>query len=875
VTDSSDVGARALAVQFLQQLLQDREQGRVRSLEEYQRMFPGDPETVAEEFDAVMRPDADGADEHGDARYGAAERIGSGGMGVVECVFDSTLERPVARKRIGDGVTVVTDVERIARFHHEARVMARLQHPGIVPVFDLGVDEHGRAFFTMPVLDGDNLAQVVARLGEDAGWTRMRLVEVLARVAEAVAHAHQRGVVHRDLKPANVMVGAHGEAFVVDWGVARVLGAADPAGAASGAEAAADGLTRDGDVVGTPAYMAPEQAAGARDRVDRRSDVYALGAMLYHVLSGEPPYHSRGDQGSGERTRERVLAGPPTSVVRLCPDAPAELVSICERAMQREPSDRYADAAEFAADLRAFLEHRVVQAYRTGTLAELSTWIRRNRLAAVACLLAMAALVTGAVVTLQQKEVADENAQIAEQNFDLAFDAAEGLLVEFGLHALASDPAIDDMRRAMAVRARRYYERFLELRRDDPRVADKVALSHLRIALLEGRLGNAEAANVALERARSAYLQLQASGAAGVDCREQLAQIEIEQNLVRLERGETDAAIDGLERAAETARQLLEERPDARLLAISRAVALHNLAMALVDGGEHDRALDRVEQKIALTEALFEASPQLPRVHEIHASGHMLRGTTLQTMKRVDEAVVALERATELLRASLQRFPNNRGLRARYAEVLNLYAVAALNAGKGEDAGHALLKAIEVGRRLVAANPNVRDFQGNLGGALCNLSVLAKNRRDFENALGMLLEARVHMRRALEIDPGYRAFRRFRRIVGMELATVSMELGRYRDTGRYLLELVREQPGEHDWRAAQLLARCSARCRVDRSLAEPERSQLVDGYAKAAVQHLRFSVKRGTFQKDRIGDEVFAPLRGMPEFQKLLEEHGG
>jgi serine/threonine-protein kinase len=278
-------------------------------------------------------------------RYRDLGLIGVGGLGEVRRVHDSQLDRAIAMKVIrGD---LLGNAEAVGRFVEEAHVSAQLQHPGIVPVHELGRMSDGRLYFTMKEVRGRTLTDVIGEFHhpEASEWTLRRLLDVFVKVSEAVGYAHARGVVHRDLKPDNVMVGAHGEVLVLDWGIAKLLATGDAVRGAS-PDTAAEGATRIGTIAGTAAYMSPEQAVGAVDRVDARSDVYALGAILYEVLAGRRPYTGRGILG-------QVLAGRPAP---LPPGIPDELQALVERAMAREPADRFADATAIAVEARAWLD---------------------------------------------------------------------------------------------------------------------------------------------------------------------------------------------------------------------------------------------------------------------------------------------------------------------------------------------------------------------------------------------------------------------------------------------------------------------------------------------------------------------------------------
>ena len=338
------------------------------------------------------------------ARYAVGPELARGAMGQVVQAWDEELRREVALKiqRGHPG-----DARMRRRFLEEAQIAAQLDHPGIVPIHELGLDESGRPFFSMKLVRGHHLGEILVLAQNGAeGWSRTRVLHVLLRVCEAMAFAHNKGVVHRDLKPANIMVGGFGETYVMDWGLAHVAGRS-PTSDANGAldistlraEIAGDSdlsplLTHTGDVIGTPAYMAPEQAAGSLDKASAAVDVYAVGAILYHLLAGHMPY---GEAGSLEvdAVLTRVRAEAPVPL----PDETApELRAICERAMARAASDRYVDMSALADDLRAFLEVRTVRAYATGRFAELRKWIARNQALAASSLTLLVLLAAGSVV---------------------------------------------------------------------------------------------------------------------------------------------------------------------------------------------------------------------------------------------------------------------------------------------------------------------------------------------------------------------------------------------------------------------------------------------------------------------------------------------
>jgi Protein kinase domain len=283
----------------------------------------------------------------GAERYELGVELGRGGSGQVHEAVDRQFERVVAVKRLaGTG-------ERAWRnFIEEALVTGSLEHPGIPSVYERGVGEDGVPFYAMRRIRGRTLAEALRTAGTLE--ERLALLPVVVRVAQTLAFAHDRGVVHRDVKPQNIIVGEHGETTLIDWGIAKVL----PADAST---PRAEDATVAGTVLGTPAYMSPEQAEGRVEQIDRRTDVFALGALLYHLLSGQSPYG-----GAGAVEIVANAAGAKRRPVReVAPRAPRVLTDICEKAMARLPEARFASATEMVRALEQFERDALLSFPRT------------------------------------------------------------------------------------------------------------------------------------------------------------------------------------------------------------------------------------------------------------------------------------------------------------------------------------------------------------------------------------------------------------------------------------------------------------------------------------------------------------------------------
>ncbi len=394
-----------------------------------------------------------------------------GGLGAVFVALDAELHREVALKRILD--QHADDPASRARFLLEAEVTGGLEHPGIVPVYGLGTYGDGRPYYAMRFIRGDSLKDAIAAfhadssLKADPGRRSLELRKLLRRfldVCNAIEYAHQRGVLHRDLKPGNVMVGKYGETLVVDWGLAKAVGRPDP-GAAVGertlvpSSASGFGETLPGSVVGTPAYMSPEQAAGDLDRLGPRSDVYSLGAMLYCLLTGEPPFHGD-DLGAMLRAVQRGEFPSPRSMV---PSIDPALESVCLKAMATAPEGRYATPRELADDVERWTADEPVSARPEPFPERARRWMRRRRttVTAAAVALVVATLGLASVLAVQYRangELAAANTRV-QARFDLALEAIRTFHSGVAEEVLLTNDNLKPVRDRLLADAAEFYQR--------------------------------------------------------------------------------------------------------------------------------------------------------------------------------------------------------------------------------------------------------------------------------------------------------------------------------------------------------------------------------------------------------------------------------
>jgi tRNA A-37 threonylcarbamoyl transferase component Bud32 len=376
-------------------------------------------------------------------RYEVAGELARGGIGVVLKGRDRDLGREVALKVLR--AEHVANPSMVRRLLEEAQIGGQLQHPGILPVYELGLDAAWRPFFTMKLVRGRTLAALLDERGEPSR-DRRRFLAIFEQVAQTIAYAHARGVIHRDLKPSNVMVGAFGEVQVVDWGLAKVLARADDPDSEAGAVAtirgggSSDSRSEAGSVLGTPAYMAPEQARGEVEALDERSDVFALGALLCEILTGRPPY-----QGTRDEILRQARAGSLADAfdrLDAC-GADAELVGIARRCLEPAPEARLREAGRVSRAITAHLasaEERARAAERDAAtavaVAGSERRARRLTVALAGSILAALLTVGGGSLWVTREQVRAANAQLLAERETVRAEREHTARIEGALEVL-------------------------------------------------------------------------------------------------------------------------------------------------------------------------------------------------------------------------------------------------------------------------------------------------------------------------------------------------------------------------------------------------------------------------------------------------------
>ena len=595
-----------------------------------------------------------------------------GGLGEVYFAEDTELHREVALKEIKS--KYADDLASRGRFVIEAEITGGLEHPGIVPVYGLGAYPNGRPYYAMRFIRGDSLKDAIEHFhaaenpGRAARERSLALRQLLRRfvdVCNAVAYAHNRGVLHRDLKPANIMLGPYGETLVVDWGLAKAglepkphaLDATiDPVlRPTSGSDQYA---TQAGIAVGTLTYMSPEQAAGRHAELGPASDIYSLGSTLYALLAGQSPYRGQDEV----EVLAKVQRGdyPPLRSVK--PETPPALAAICAKAMSLEPRRRYASALDLAADVEHWLADERVAAYAEPWTARAARWGRRHRTLVVSAAVflvsaAVALAISTALVWAQQRE-AEKQRLIAVTNYGISrkqsFDIIR--LIETSEPEFASVPALHDRRKELLTTAAGACRQFLEQEPDDLELQKRAAQIY-RFTANFYRLTNETQAAERFYRDSIALRE----GLIAKFPKDEGYQLLLADSLrdhasLNLKLGQFHEATTLLKRSLEIVERLLQE--DAERLAVRRrvALALVNLANVEYTQGLHEkspRPKELIQRSEQLFRSLVDGPPQQRTAYDplLLASALSVRAAMERDSEQVETALATHKEVIEIMRS--------------------------------------------------------------------------------------------------------------------------------------------------------------------------------------------------------------------------------
>ncbi len=666
--------------------------------------------------------------------YELLEEIGQGGMGLIFKARQRSLNRVVALKMLRLGPWATPDDLR--RFRTEADAVAHLDHAHIVPIYEVGTFQ-GQPYFTMKLMEGGSLAQAVGReswvaAGKDG---RRRAAEVVATVARAVHYAHQRGILHRDLKPANILLDAAGRPHVTDFGLAKRLRVrpAESANAGGGTaglptadygEGMDGGPTQAGSVLGTPSYMAPEQATGQKGLVTTAADVYGLGAILYELLTSRPPF--RGE--TPLETLHQLMHQEPPRPRSLRPDVERDLETIALKCLEQDPRQRYASALSLAEDLERFLAGKPIHARPVGPVERLWRWCRRQpALAAVSAfaVVAVAAVVVGAVLfalrearhagelrqqqdeTQRALEEAQRQQALAEESFRQAHRAVNDFCVKVS-HQLESVSSLQPLRQELLEAALHYYQTFLEQHARDPKLRQELADTHRRVAEIYSSRGSKLRALEAFEKSLAIYQEL-------------------------LRDNPADLGLQG--EAAWIRYRIGNHQPT-----VEASLKSHQEDLAVLESllRDHPGSLHLQETRTATTNSL--------------AVAH-------RKMGRLDEALRAFERACDLQQKLVDQFPDKPVLRKNLAMYVNNLGIYQSDLGQPDAALRSFRRALAIRRKLAEAEPQSDQYQYDMAASARDIGMVQSNTGRQQEALASFEQARAIRERLAQANPGVTLYR--------------------------------------------------------------------------------------------------------------------
>jgi serine/threonine-protein kinase len=673
-------------------------------------------------------------------RYRRLALHATGGLGVVYQARDEELGRTVALKEI-QGAAADHPSWR-ARFLFEAEVTGNLEHPGIVPVYGLGCYPDGRPFYAMRFIRGHSLDEEIKHFhqadtpGRDRSERTLGLRGLLGRfvdVCNALAYAHSRSVIHRDVKPANVMLGEFGETLVVDWGLAR-LGPVPEQGHGAGvwpASAAGMMATARGTAIGTPAYMPPEQATGEHDQVGPHSDVYSLGATLYHLLTGQPPFTG----SSLEEILLKVVRGdcPPPRHVN--PAVPAALAAVCQKAMMLEPGQRYPSAQALAEDVEHWLADEPVSAYREPPLERARRWARRHRTLVSSLLVLLVVGVAGLGLglwavsweqhrTAQERDRALEAEKKARANLELARKAVDEC---FGL--ARNDPLVQGehlraVRKRLLEKTLPFYREFRSQGPDDRTLAAQQAEYLFRVAFITEEIGSKTEAIETLEQALAIRASLAQQHPEDNEHQADLAETWGNLAILQSQTGELHRGVKSCEQARALYHKLVQDRPAVARYQAELATTWSNQGQFQHQLGQRRAALESHEQARNIRTELARTYPQNPRYQADLATSWLNLGVIQKEMQKLPDALKSYTQARDRFAQLHQAHPGVGLYQDKLGTAWNNLGVLHTDMGKHQEALNSHQQARDLRAPLALAYPEVTRYQADLGATWNNLGVV-------------------------------------------------------------------------------------------------------------------------------------------------------
>jgi serine/threonine protein kinase len=721
-------------------------------------------------------------------QYDVLEEIGHGGMGVIYKARHRDLKRIVALKmlRIGPWAAPAD----LQRFRTETDAVANLDHPHIVPIYDVGVFE-GQPYFTMKLIEGGSLAHAGIR-GQGSGVRETNgrwAAETVAVVARAVHYAHQRGILHRDIKPANILLDTERMPHITDFGLAKRLTrepvttslAAGPAApsTADQAEPADGGLTQTGSILGTPSYMAPEQASGQKGLVTTAADVYSLGAVLYELLAGRPPFRG----ATPLETLRQLMEKEPEPLRAHHPDVERDLETICLKCLEKDPRQRYASALSLAEDLERFLAGRPIHARPVGNTERIWRWCRRQpALAAVSGLAAAAvlAVVAGLVYfafneSRHVRELSQEKAQTqaaldearlqteeaerqrarAEDNFHLAHQAVHDFCVNVS-EKLASVPSMQPLRKQLLESSLKYYQTFLERGGQNPTLRRELAETHKRAGDIISHIGSKSQALAEFEKGLAIYEDLLRDQPDDIALQEKAAWVRVS---IGVHQPTVETALTVYQDTRVRAENLLRAHADHRGLRELAATLYNNLAIMHRKKGNVKEAESLLQQACDHQAELVKLAADNPMMEAKLALYINNMGILQNDLGKPDDALKSFQMALGIREALVKAHPREWSYQLDVSASSRDIGMILSNRGNQDEALKMFRKAQETRESLVQANPSMTKFQSDLAFSCRDVGEALLKQGKLDDALASYQRSRTLQQKLVQGNPNVAQYR--------------------------------------------------------------------------------------------------------------------
>ena len=619
--------------------------------------------------------------------YEVLSVLGRGGMGVVYKARQAGLNRVVALKMILAGAHA--GERDLARFRTEAEAAARFQHPNIVQVHEVGFHD-GLPYFSPEFVAGGSLAERLAGVPRPAREAAA-MVETLAR---AVEYAHGQGVVHRDLKPANVLLTADGAPKITDFGLAKRLDLPP-------------GPTRTGAVMGTPSYMPPEQARGESKQVGPAADVYALGAVLYELLTGRPPFKAANDFD----TLLQVVADDPAPPRRLQSKTPRDLETICLKCLQKEPSRRFAAAAALADDLRRFVNGEPIRARPVGRAERLWRWCRRRPVLAGLTAALVLVIAVGLAAVVWQWQRAEERSRLAEERFRKNVRTVDDFYTQVSEDVLLKEPGMEPLRKELLTKAAGYYHDFLKEHGDDPALRTEAAQAYLRVAAVDQATGHDQDALSEFHKGLDLFEALARERPDVLDYPAALALGYFDLGRAQIIAGQSQDAYDSWKKSLELYKDLTDRRPDDAEYRWGLVSLWVQMSGAERSRGQDDAAREYEDEAGKGLDALAQRESTGPDHDFRLAANYWKLGMSLASAGRKDRARELFDNAQTFAERYKARRPAVQRNREVLAQIHYQLGNLDANASDPQAARRQLAQALAIQEELTRDHPTVVSYR--------------------------------------------------------------------------------------------------------------------------------------------------------------------